>query len=84
VVDVGVDEYGKPITSCVIEPVAAVPREKANAQRKLSDKNKIALNMLRKALAARQAAPIPQLYPGKGHHRFDGSVAPVLLGWNQF
>jgi len=52
VVDVGVDEYGKPITSCVIEPVAAVPREKAQARRKLSDKNKIALDMLRKALAA--------------------------------
>lgn len=82
VVDVGVDEYGKPITSCVIEPVAAVPREKAQAQRKFSDKN------LRRAAQGargpRQAGPFPQLHPGKGHRRFHRSVVPILLGWNQF
>jgi hypothetical protein len=44
-VEVGVDEYGEPITSCIVVPVDA-GAARPTATRKLSDKQKLALEVL--------------------------------------
>jgi hypothetical protein len=83
VVEIGVDEDGQPLTSCVVEPADVTGPAKAKAQPKLSDKNQIALDALRRAIAAHGASTASQLYPAQSDGRFNRSVAPLLLGLHQ-
>ena len=53
-VEVGTDEDGDPITSCVVEPAEAIERKQ---DPKLSDNNKLALKVLRELIAAEGGAP---------------------------
>jgi hypothetical protein len=51
VVEVGTDEDGDAITSCVIVPVADGEQHRSKAPLRLSAKNRIALDLLQKAIA---------------------------------
>jgi hypothetical protein len=57
VIEVGVDNHGHPITSCVIEPVEGMAAARKSAQ-KLTDKQKIARDTLT-ALIASGGMPLP-------------------------
>ena len=57
-VEVGADQDGDEVASCVVEPLEQPRASRPQRQLKLSVKNEIALDMLRKALAAAgEAAP---------------------------
>jgi KaiC/GvpD/RAD55 family RecA-like ATPase len=66
VVDIGIDQHGQPITSCVVEPVESENEGPAEADKpkavKLPASAKVALDMLRKAIA--DAGEIP---PASNH-----------------
>jgi AAA domain-containing protein len=66
-VDVGIDDHGKPISSCVVEPVGVVSGEAAKRSAgKLSPNDKIALQALDRALAtASEPAPTHNHIPTK-------------------
>lgn len=54
-VEVGMDEDGEPITSCVVVPVDGIQKQPSN--RKLSDRQKLALNALADCAAERGKSP---------------------------
>jgi hypothetical protein len=58
VIDVGTDDNGQTISSCVIEPADNTPASKSKPKKKLSPKDQIALDTLNRALAA-HGTPAP-------------------------
>jgi hypothetical protein len=55
-VDLGIDEDGEPVNSCVVVPVEGSP-VRAQAKRKLSDRQQLAIDALNEALATSGKAP---------------------------
>jgi hypothetical protein len=58
VVDLGTDDDGEPITSCVIVPAEAAPASRATG-RKLSDRQRLALDALNECLSSSAAKKAP-------------------------
>jgi hypothetical protein len=58
VVDLGTDDDGEPITSCVIVPAEAAPVSRATG-RKLSDRQRLALDALNECLSSSAAKKAP-------------------------
>lgn len=75
-VEVGTDEDGEPITSCVVVP--AEEMSTSTSQRKVSDKPKIALDLLRKAIDSDGEAPPPN------PHRPDKTLAVKESLWRRY
>ena len=59
VVEVGIDDEGKPLTSCVIEPVEAAPAS-AKSSRKPSDRQVLALRALTEVTLSQGRDPPPE------------------------
>jgi AAA domain len=57
--DVGMDDEGEMITSCVVVPAEYDPARAANVSRKLSDRQRLALDALSEATASSGKSPPP-------------------------
>lgn len=71
VVELGHDEDGEPVTSCVVEPITSAPRTAPGFTRKLSDVQAIVLQALRDAIAQSGVVVSEMVNPanagGRGH-----------------
>lgn len=73
VVDLGTDDDGDPITSCICEPVDSVP-----TQRKVTGQPKVALDLLKEAIAQGGETP-----PASNHIPANISACSVTL-WREY
>jgi hypothetical protein len=76
-VTVGEDDNSDPITSCIVVPVDGAPRAAASAARKLSPNEQIALDTLRRALAAEGVAASPGM-------SLPGTMVVSMDVWRRF